>query len=197
MTNLTWHAHTVTGHERAVLKSQKACVIWLTGLSGAGKSTIANAVDMLLFSSGLHTYLLDSDNIRHGLNTDLGFTPQDREENIRRISEVSKLLVDAGLIVCVAAISPFIKDRDKAKEIIGEEHFIEVHVCTPLEVCVSRDVKGLYRKANDGLIDNFTGIHQQYEAPVEPALRIDTSVMSVHRCAAIVVNFLNDRRRIL
>ncbi|CAI8951009.1 MULTISPECIES: adenylyl-sulfate kinase [Pseudomonas] len=172
--NLTSPPQVVTSENRTALKGQRPVVIWLTGLSGAGKSTIANALELALLKAGRHTYLLDGDNIRLGLCNDLGFSDQDREENIRRISEVSKLFLDAGLIVITAFISPFRRDRDLARNVIGDRNFIEVHIDTPLTECERRDPKGLYGKARQGLIKNFTGIDSAYEAPLAPKIRINT-----------------------
>lgn len=173
-TNVVWHESKVTRDVRAALKQQTPCVLWLTGLSGAGKSTIANALEQRLAALGHHTYLLDGDNVRHGLNKDLGFSDEDRVENIRRIGEVAKLFVDAGLIVVTAFISPFRSDRQMARELFEEGQFIEVFVDTPLEVAERRDPKGLYAKARTGLIKNFTGIDSPYERPVDPEVVLDT-----------------------
>jgi len=172
--NLTPPPQAVTAERRSALKGQLPTVIWLTGLSGAGKSTIANALELELSRKGRHTYLLDGDNVRLGLCNDLGFGDSDREENIRRISEVAKLFLDAGLIVITAFISPFLRDRDLARSVIGSENFIEVHIDTPLAECERRDPKGLYEKARQGLIKNFTGIDSAYEAPPNPTLKINT-----------------------
>ncbi|MCL9801483.1 adenylyl-sulfate kinase [Pseudomonas sp. AKS31] len=172
--NLTSPPQVVTTEDRTALKGQRPIVIWLTGLSGAGKSTIANALELALLEAGRHTYLLDGDNVRLGLCNDLGFSDRDREENIRRISEVAKLFLDAGLIVITAFISPFLRDRALARSVIGDQNFIEVHIDTPLTECERRDPKGLYGKARQGLIKNFTGIDSAYEAPVAPKIRINT-----------------------
>ncbi len=172
--NLVYQPSAVGAAERASSKGQVPCAIWLTGLSGAGKSTIANALEQALVARGKHTYLLDGDNVRLGLCRDLGFTDQDREENIRRIAEVARLFVDAGLIVITAFISPFRADREMARKIIGDGAFIEVFVDTPLAECERRDPKGLYCKARAGLITNFTGIDSAYEPPLDAQVRIDT-----------------------
>ena len=164
--------HKVSRLDREKLKNQISCVLWFTGLSGSGKSTIANELEKKLNEMGYHTYLLDGDNIRTGLNKDLGFSKEDRKENIRRIAEVAKLFVDAGLITITAFISPFREDREMAKEIIGEEDFIEVFVDTPLEECIKRDPKGLYKKALKGEIKNFTGIDSPYEPPEKPTIHL-------------------------
>ncbi len=170
--NVVLQKYEVNKSARAVQKNQKAQVIWLTGLSGSGKSTIANAVEKRLHALGMHGYVLDGDNLRMGLNSDLGFTPEDRAENVRRISEVAKLLVDAGLIVLVAVISPFEADRQRAKSLFEEGEFLEIFVDTPVEVCVDRDPKGLYKKADKGEIPNFTGVGQGYETPRNPDLHL-------------------------
>ncbi|MEK8030699.1 sulfate adenylyltransferase subunit CysN [Ideonella sp. DXS29W] len=177
---------------RAAAKGQRPGVLWFTGLSGAGKSTIANLVEKKLQAMGRHTYLLDGDNIRHGLNKDLGFTEADRVENIRRVSEVARLMVDAGLIVLTAFISPFRSERAMARGLVGESEFIEIHVDTPLNVAEDRDVKGLYKKARRGEIANFTGISSPYEAPERPELRLDTTQMSAEQAADYVIARIRD-----
>jgi adenylylsulfate kinase len=192
-TNLTWHQAAVSKDDRARQKRQKPCVIWFTGLSGAGKSTLANALERALFERGHHCYLLDGDNVRHGLNRDLGFSDADRVENIRRIAEVAKLLVDAGLIAMTAFISPFRADRQLARDLLPADEFIEVHVATSLAVCEQRDPKGLYRKARAGQIPNFTGIDSAYEAPVNPELVIDTGVQDLDGCAQSLLAYLERR----
>ena len=188
--NVHWQALDVNKAARARQKGQKACVLWLTGLSGAGKSTIANLVEKQLTARGYHTYLLDGDNVRHGLNKDLGFTAQDRVENIRRVAEVAKLMVDAGLIVLVSFISPFRAERRMARELLEAGEFIEVFVDTPLEVAEQRDVKGLYRKARRGEIKNFTGIDSPYEVPEAPEIRIDTTQMNAEQAADYIIEYL-------
>ncbi|MEC4766711.1 sulfate adenylyltransferase subunit CysN [Halomonas sp. CUBES01] len=175
---------------RAEAKTQKPCVLWFTGLSGAGKSTIANLVEQKLFAQGQHTYLLDGDNVRHGLNRDLGFTDADRVENIRRVGEVAKLMVDAGLIVLSAFISPFRSERQMARELVDEGEFIEVFVDAPLDVAEARDPKGLYKKARLGELKNFTGIDSAYEAPEAPDVHVHSSEMSVEEAADAVINAL-------
>lgn len=172
-TNVHHQKYEVNKAQRSAQKNQKGRVIWLTGLSGSGKSTIANALETSLFANGAHCYVLDGDNLRHGLNMDLGFTPEDRAENVRRVSEVAKLMVDAGLIVITALVSPFAADRNRAKSIFEEGEFLEVFVDTPIEICQQRDPKGLYKKSAAGEIPNFTGINQEYEAPTNPDLVLD------------------------
>lgn len=188
--NIIWHNQNITKEKRFTLLKQKPCVIWFTGLSGSGKSTISNAVEVELFKREIKTYLLDGDNIRHGLNKDLGFSEIDRIENIRRIGEVSKLFVDSGLIVLTAFISPFKSDRQIARSLVQYDEFIEVFVDTPLDVCESRDPKGLYKKAREGAIKNFTGISSPYESPEEPQIHIKTDKCSVRECTDIIINYL-------
>lgn len=188
--NTVWHTQQVSKTQRAALKQQKSCLLWYTGLSGSGKSTIANAVDALLFQRQCHSYLLDGDNVRHGLNGDLGFSDEDRVENIRRISEVAQLFVDAGLIVSTAFISPFAVDRAMAAAKLSTGEFIEVFIDTPIAICEQRDPKGLYKKARAGEIKDFTGIDSTYEAPENPTIHIDTSDKSIEQCAQQVVDYL-------
>ena len=188
--NVHWQALDVNKATRATRKRQKACVLWLTGLSGAGKSTIANLVEKQLLAMSRHTYLLDGDNVRHGLNKDLGFTAQDRVENIRRVAEVSRLMVDAGLIVLVSFISPFRSERRMARDLLEPGEFFEIFVDTPLAEAEKRDVKGLYRKARAGQLKNFTGIDSPYEAPERPELRIDTTALSPAQAADRIVDML-------
>ena len=178
---------------RSAIKGQKPVLLWFTGLSGSGKSTIANRVEQKLLALGRHSYLLDGDNVRHGLNKDLGFTAADRVENIRRVAEVAKLMVDAGLIVLTAFISPFRAEREMARALLGEGEFIEVHVDTPLEVAEARDVKGLYKKARAGALKNFTGIDSPYEAPESPEIRIDTTATTAEDAAEAIVQALRQR----
>jgi len=192
-TNLRWQELSINKAARAVLKEQKPCVLWFTGLSGAGKSTIANALEKRLHAMGRHTYLLDGDNVRHGLNKDLGFTDADRVENIRRVAEAARLFVDAGLIVMVSFISPFRSERRMARDLFDAGEFIEVFVDTPLEVCEARDPKGLYVKARAGLIANFTGIDSSYEPPERAELRLDTSTSQPEALAEIVLAELRRR----
>lgn len=191
--NTLWHDHHVLKIERSKMKGQKPCILWLTGLSGSGKSTIANALEKKLFQLGKHTYLLDGDNIRQGLNNDLGFCNNDRVENIRRIGEVSKLFVDAGLIVITAFISPFHSNRMIARTRVEEGEFIEVFVDAPLSVCEIRDPKGLYEKARKGEIKNFTGIDSPYESPENPEVHIRTDYSSIDQSVQIIIEYLSDK----
>lgn len=189
--NLKWQVTNITNRERSEIKSQIPVVVWFTGLSGSGKSTIANAVETLLYAEGKHTYLLDGDNLRHGLNRDLGFTSADRVENIRRVAETAKLMADAGLIVLVASISPFAAERRFARELLDDGAFIEVFVDTPIEECSRRDPKGLYKKAAAGEIVNFTGITSPYEVPERPDIHIRTIEKNVDEIALDIVNHLS------
>ena len=188
--NVVWQDLKTDKAERARAMGQKPCILWLTGLSGAGKSTIADRLEQKLRALGTHTYVLDGDNVRHGLNRDLGFTDRDRVENIRRVSEVAKLMVDAGLLVIVSFISPFRSEREMARNLVEEGEFFEIFVDTPLEVCEARDPKGLYVRARRGEIPNFTGIDSPYEAPDDPDLRIDTTKASPEQAAESVVRHL-------
>ena len=188
--NVHWQAIDVSRDAHAAIKNQKAAVLWFTGLSGSGKSTIANLVEKRLHAMGKHTFLLDGDNVRHGLNKDLGFTETDRIENIRRIGEVARLMTDAGLIVLTAFISPFRAERQMVRDLMAEGEFIEIFVDTPLEVAESRDVKGLYKKARSGELKNFTGIDSPYEAPDKAELRIDTTALTPEEAAELIVETL-------
>ncbi|WP_144393536.1 adenylyl-sulfate kinase [Pleionea sediminis] len=191
--NIVWHNAAVEHDERVSQKGHDACLLWYTGLSGSGKSTIANAVDRKLYELGCHSYLLDGDNIRHGLNADLGFDDASRKENIRRIAEVSKLFIDSGLIVGTAFISPFKEDREQARAFAGDK-FIEVYVDTPLGVCEQRDPKGLYKKARQGEIKHFTGISSPYETPEQPEIHIKTNEQSIEASAQQVIDFLYTKK---
>lgn len=171
--NVVWHAHAVTRAEREQLHGHQGAVLWFTGLSGSGKSTVAGALEQALHRAGVSTYLLDGDNVRHGLCRDLGFSEPDRKENIRRVGEVAKLMVDAGLVVLTAFISPHRAERQMVRDLIGNDRFIEVFVDTPLAVCEARDPKGLYKKARAGELANFTGIHSLYEAPEAPEIHLE------------------------
>ncbi|MDP7593015.1 MAG: adenylyl-sulfate kinase [Litorilituus sp.] len=188
--NTVWHEQHISKAQRASLKQQKPCLLWYTGLSGSGKSTVANAVDSLLFELGYHSYLLDGDNVRHGLNGDLDFTDQARVENIRRISEVSKLFLDAGLIVSTAFISPFAQDRASARDKLAADEFIEVYIDTPMSVCEQRDPKGLYKRARAGEIKDFTGIDSNYDMPKSPEIHVKTAEKSIAECAQQIVSHL-------
>jgi len=188
--NIVWHPHPVTKENRSVQKKQQPCILWFTGLSGSGKSTIAGAVEQKLYELGHHTYLLDGDNVRHGLNKDLGFSDSDRVENIRRIGEMSKLFVDAGMIVLTAFISPFRTDRRMVRDLVGQSEFIEVHMDTPLATCEQRDPKGLYKKARAGEIKNFTGIDSEYESPEIPEITVNTKELSIEQCADKIIQYL-------
>lgn len=190
--NLVWHPATVSKEDRQRRAGHKSCVIWFTGLSGAGKSTLANAVDHELHERGLASYVLDGDNIRHGLNRGLGFGADDRKENIRRIGEVAKLFVDAGVIVLTAFISPFREDRELARSLVEEGEFIEVYVKCSLEECERRDVKGLYQKARAKEIEQFTGISSPYEEPQEPELVIESGALSVAESVQAVLDYLKE-----
>jgi adenylylsulfate kinase len=189
-TNIVWHHSTVTRAARAHQRGHRSAILWFTGLSGAGKSTLANAVNSALFEQGLACYVLDGDNIRHGLCSDLGFSDADREENIRRIGEVAKLFLDAGVVVLTAFVSPFRADRDRARALVEAADFIEIHCAADLEVCEQRDTKGLYAKARAGEIKEFTGISSPYEAPATPELRIDTGSQDLEACVAQVLAYL-------
>ncbi len=191
--NIVWHDHHVTKKERSSIKQQKSCILWFTGLSGSGKSTIANAVEVKLNELKKHTYLLDGDNIRMGLNKGLTFSDEDRVENIRRIGEVAKLFVDAGTILLTAFISPFQKERDAVRELVDEDEFIEVFIDTPLEVCESRDPKSLYKKARTGEIPNFTGISSPYEAPKKPEIHIINDKISVEDVTQHIIDYLEEK----
>lgn len=192
-TNITWHHADITKDDREKQNGHKAVVIWFTGLSGSGKSTLAHAVENALFDAGCRTFVLDGDNIRHGLNKDLGFSPEDREENIRRIGEVAHLFTQAGVIAMTAFISPYRADRDKARAIAGEGNFFEVYVKCALDVCEQRDPKGLYKKARAGQIPEFTGISAPYEEPDKAEIVVDTGVHSLEESAELVLGVLRER----
>ena len=194
--DVVWHQASVSHKERTQLNGHKPAVLWFTGLSGSGKSTVANAVDLMLYQLSVKTYVLDGDNVRHGLNNDLGFSDQARVENIRRIGEVAKLFADAGLLVSTAFISPFIADREMVRNLLAQGEFIEVFIDTPLAVCEQRDPKGLYQKARAGEIKNFTGIDSAYEAPINPEIHVETADKSVEECALQVVQHLKQQQYI-
>ena len=185
--NITWHVGEVDRAARARAHGHRGAVLWFTGLSGSGKSTIAHRVESRLIERGVFAYVLDGDNIRHGLNGDLGFSPEEREENIRRVGEVARLFADAGAVVLSAFISPYRRDRDRVRGLLEQGEFVEVFVDTPIEVCEARDPKGLYKKARAGEISNFTGIDAPYEAPQAPEVHLDTDTLSVDEAAARVV----------
>lgn len=189
-TDIVWHDASVSKEERQEKNKHQSFVLWFTGLSGSGKSTLANAVSRKLFERGSHTYVLDGDNVRHGLNKDLGFSPEDRTENIRRIGEVAKLFVDSGQIVSTAFISPYREDRHQVRELLPEGEFIEVYVEASLEACEERDPKGLYKKARSGEIPSFTGINAPYEEPENPELTVNTEQKSIEESAQEVVDAL-------
>ena len=191
--NIVWHAATISKADRHRMNGHKSAILWYTGLSGAGKSTLANKVEEKLFERGIHTYVLDGDNVRHGLNKGLGFTAEDRKENIRRIGEVAKLFVDAGAFVSTAFISPYREDRDMVRKLVPEGEFIEVYVHAPLEVCEQRDPKGLYKKARAGEIKHFTGIDDPYEAPENAELVILTGEKTLEECATEVMDYLESK----
>ena len=191
--NIQWQTLDVKKRESALQKNQQPCLLWFTGLPGAGKSTIANLVETRLVSMGCHTYLLDGDNVRHGLNKDLGFKPQDRVENIRRVGEVARLMVDAGLVVLAAFISPFRAERQMVRELLEPGEFFEVFIDTPLSIAEQRDPKGLYKKARRGEIKNFTGIDSLYEPPDQPEFHIDTTLMTAHEAADYIIDQLVKR----
>jgi adenylylsulfate kinase len=192
-TNITWHAGHVSRADREAVTGQRGVTIWLTGLSGSGKSTIAVGVEQALIQRGHLAYVLDGDNIRHGLNKNLGFSPEDRAENIRRIGEVAKLFTDAGVIVLTSFISPYRADRDAARALLPDGDFVEVHVAASIETCESRDVKGLYAKARAGEIPEFTGISAPYEAPESPELVLDTNRQSVADSVEQIVGYLAEK----
>jgi adenylylsulfate kinase len=188
--HITWHGANVTRDEREALMGQKGAVVWFTGLSGSGKSTLSRRVEQMLLERGVANYVLDGDNLRHHLNKDLGFSPEDRAENIRRVGCVAQLFADAGLICLTAFISPYRADRDNARALLDAGRFIEVYVNTPIEVCEERDPKGLYKKARAGQIPEFTGISAPYEEPESPELVVNTAGRTVDECAQQVVDYL-------
>ena len=192
-TNIVWHEASVDRAGRADKRGHRSAILWFTGLSGSGKSPLANAVNAALFERGLATYVLDGDNVRHGLCKDLGFSDADREENIRRIGEVAKLFLDAGVIVLTAFVSPFRADRDKARDLVEEGDFFEIFCAADLDVCESRDPKGLYAKARSGAIKEFTGISSPYEAPDTPELKIDTGAQELAESVEVVIKALQDK----
>ncbi|MDV5120839.1 MAG: adenylyl-sulfate kinase [Candidatus Scalindua sp.] len=192
-TNIKWHHGKITKEDRVKLLNQKGVTIWLTGLSGSGKSTIAVELEHALIENRHQAYILDGDNIRHGLNKNLGFSPEDRTENIRRIGEVAKLFTDAGIITITAFISPYREDRDAVRKLLNNGEFIEVYVKCPLDVCEERDTKGLYKKARAGEVKDFTGISAPYEEPLNPELTIDSSKLTVEESTRTVLNYLEEK----
>ena len=192
-TNVVWHDHKVERGEREKLLGQKGIVIWFTGLSGSGKSTVANEVAHRLHEQGKLAYILDGDNVRHGLNKDLGFSPEDRSENIRRISEVAALFADAGVITITAFISPYAEDRNFCRQLVGDDHFVEVFAKASVAACEERDPKGLYKKARAGEISDFTGIDAPYEEPEQPEVIVDTECESPQESGAAVMEYLESQ----
>ncbi len=186
--NVIHQDYSITQQDRTARNKHQAKLLWFTGLSGSGKSTLANEVEKQLFAQGMQTYVLDGDNIRRGINTDLSFTPEDRKENLRRIAEASKLFIDAGVVTLAAFISPMREDREMIKQIVGEENFIEIYVDAKIEDCEHRDVKGLYQKARQGEIKNFTGISAPYEAPANPEIKVNTSNQTIEESLTIIIN---------
>lgn len=191
-TNITWHQGKITKEDREKLLGQRGVTLWFTGLSGSGKSTVAHEVEKKLYDRGHLSFVLDGDNIRHGLNKDLGFSPEDREENIRRIGEVAHLFTEAGFITITSFISPYKADRKKARDLAKPGEFIEIYVACPLEECERRDPKGLFKKARAGIIPEFTGISAPYEEPENPEIVLETDKLSVDECANIVISYLED-----
>lgn len=191
--NVIPHNFNITKEDRVKLNKHDAFLIWFTGLSGSGKSTIANELEKALIKKEVHSYLLDGDNVRKGLNNNLSFSPEDRTENIRRIGEVANLMIDAGLVVLASFVSPYREDRENVKRIVGYENFIEVFVNTPIEECERRDVKGLYAKARAGEIENFTGVNAPYEAPMAPDIEIDTTRISVDGAVSVILKKIGNR----
>jgi len=192
--NITWHDAAITKEDRHNQNGHGSCVLWFTGLSGSGKSTIANAFSSFLFKEGISEYVLDGDNIRHGLNRDLGFSDEDRSENIRRIGEVAKLFVDSGAIVTTAFISPFRSDRQIVRDLFDENEFIEVYVHCPIEECERRDPKQLYAKARRGEIRDFTGIDSPYEEPINPEITIRSDLLNVDEAVELIKNYLIEKK---
>jgi adenylylsulfate kinase len=195
-TNVVWHHATVTRERREAQNGHKSCVLWFTGLSGAGKSTLAHAVEEQLHQLGCRTFVLDGDNVRHGLSSNLGFSEDDRRENIRRIGEAAKLMMEAGVIAMTAFISPFRADREAVRNLMPHGDFFEIFCKASLETCESRDVKGLYKKARAGEIKNYTGIDSPYEAPEKPELVVDTDALSIEQCVNEVLKLLQARGKL-
>jgi len=195
--NIKWHHLTIDRKKLELMRGHKGLVLWFTGLSGSGKSTLANALNEKLHLQGISTFILDGDNIRHGLCKDLGFSDKDREENIRRIGEVSNLFMNAGIVTITAFVSPFISDRQKVREIIGNEDFIEIYCAADLKVCEERDTKGLYKKARLGEIKDFTGISSPYEAPINPELIVETGSLTLDNSVNLILDYLNNNNKLL
>ena len=191
--NVIPHHFNITQEQRSSLKKHGAFLLWFTGLSVSGKSTIANALENTLYQKGIHTYILDGDNVREGLNNNLSFSPEDRTENIRRIAEVANLMVDAGLVVLASFVSPYEQDRENIKKIVGANRYIEIFVNTSVEECERRDVKGLYAKARSGEIDNFTGINAPYEAPKSANIEIDTQNITIEEAVSIILKYIEKK----
>jgi adenylylsulfate kinase len=191
--HIVWHHSSVSKQDRRKNNNHHSCILWFTGLSASGKSTIANAVSKALYERNIQQYVLDGDNIRHGLNKDLGFTDLDRTENIRRIGEVAKLFVDGGQIVLTAFISPFQADRNLVRALVPDDEFIEIYVECSIKTCAGRDPKGLYEKAKKGEIKNFTGISSPYEAPINPEIKLNTDELSIHQCVDTVLQYLRNK----
>jgi adenylylsulfate kinase len=194
---VVWHESTVNKKDRQQLHGHKSLLIWFTGLSGSGKSTIANALQLELFKRGISVYLLDGDNLRHGINKNLTFSEEDRKENIRRTAEIGKLFVDAGIIVLAALISPYEADRENARSIVKNNEFIEVYVRCPIEECESRDPKGLYKRARQGEIKHFTGIDHPYEEPKNPEIIIDTNLFSIEESVELITSYLSEKVKLI
>ena len=191
--NIVKHSYSVNRDSRKKLKQHKSILLWFTGLSGSGKSTIANCVEQELQKNSIHTYTLDGDNIRKGLNSDLSFSPEDRSENIRRIAETAYLMMDAGLVVLAAFVSPYRNDRDRIRKIIGDDNMVEIYINTSVEECERRDVKGLYKKARKGEIKNMTGISAPYESPLHPDIQINTEEVTIVDATKQIINFINPK----
>ena len=191
--NIVKHSYSVNRDSRKKLKQHKSILLWFTGLSGSGKSTIANCVEQELHKNSIHTYTLDGDNIRKGLNSDLSFSPEDRTENIRRIAETAHLMMDAGLVVLAAFVSPYRNDRDHIRNIVGDDNMVEIYINTSIEECERRDVKGLYKKARKGEIKNMTGISAPYESPLHPDIQINTEEVTVVDATKQIINFINPK----
>lgn len=190
-TNVVWHKMNVSREDREELLKQKGAVLWFTGLSGSGKSTVASSLEKRLHDMGKLTYTLDGDNVRHGLNSDLGFSDEDRVENIRRIGEISKLFVDAGVITIATFVSPFREDRQKVRDLLGKD-FVEIYIDCPIEVCEKRDPKGIYKKARAGEIKHFTGIDSPYESPINPEIVVSTHLNTLDECVDKLVDYLEE-----